>query len=340
MNILANHTLKQLVREPTRSNNVLDLVILNLASYYNKPVVSAHVGSSDHRSVYWVPNSNNLTAKKKVVKMRRFPVSALNAFGRWVSVHSWFAHTCAADSLSVDSLTSSFSDDLCNAINIYFPAKSVKLHPTDKPWMSAEIKSLILERQRAYHSGSNDRWRLLRNKVRIAICKRKKEFFARKVMSLKTSDPRSWWSLVSKLAGKSFTDSELCYPDGHGNIISGKTLATRLNSYFISVTSDIQPLDTAALPAFLPSPDQPPTITTSAVCRKLLGLSAYKASGPDGIPARLLKKFAPELAEPVTVIFNRSVSSGVFPERWKDSHLTPVPKVKPVTGDGDLRPIA
>ena len=92
----------------------------------------------------------------------------------------------------------------------------------------------------------------------------------------------------------------------------------------------------------MPSPDQPPTTTTSAVCRKLLGLSAYKASGPDGIPARLLKKFAPELAEPVTVInrFNRSVSSGVFPERWKDSHLTPVPKVKPVTGDGDLRPIA
>ena len=108
----------------------------------------------------------------------------------------------------------------------------------------------------------------------------------------------------------------------------------------ISVTSDIQPLETTALPDFLPPPDQPPTITTSAVCRKLLGLSAYKATGPDGIPPHLLKKFAPELAEPVTVIFNRSVSSGVFPERWKDSHLTPVPKVKPVTGDGDLRPIA
>ena len=205
-NILTNHTLKQLVREPTRGNNVLDLVISNLACYYNKPVVSAHLGSSDHCSVHWVPNPNygssKLTAKKKVVKMRRFRESALNAFGRWVSAHSWFAHTCAVDYLPVDSLTTSFSDDLSNAINIYFPAKSVKIHPTDKPWMSAEIKSLILERQRACHSGSNERWRLLRNKVRMAICKRKKEFFARKVKSLKNSDPRSWWSLVSKLAGK------------------------------------------------------------------------------------------------------------------------------------------
>ena len=206
-NILTNHTLKQLVREPTRGNSVLDLVISNLASYYNKPVVSAHLGSSDHCSVHWVPNSNygssKLTAKKKVVKTRRFPESALNAFGRWVSAHSWFAHTCAVDYLLVDDLTTSFSDDLCKAINIYFPAKSVKIHPTDKPWMSAEIKLLILERQRAFHSGSNEKWRLLRNKVRMAICKRKKEFFACMVKSLKTSDPRSWWSLVSKLAGKS-----------------------------------------------------------------------------------------------------------------------------------------
>ena len=148
-NILTNHTLKQLVREPTRSNSVVDLVISHLASYYNKPVVRAHLGSSDHCSVHWVPNPNygcsKLTAKKKVVKLRRFPESALNAFGRWVSTHSWFAHTCAVDYLPVDSLTTSFSDDLWNAINIYFPAKSVKIHPTDKPWMSAEIKVIPLK---------------------------------------------------------------------------------------------------------------------------------------------------------------------------------------------------
>ena len=255
-------------------------------------------------------------------------------------MHSWFAPIRTDDSITVDSLLTSFNEDLRTAFDIYFPDKNVKLHPTDKPWMSAEIKSLILERQRAYHSGSNQRWRHLRNKVQVVICKRKKEFYSRKVQSLKTTDPRSWWSLVNKLAGKPTSCSELSYPDEHGNIISGIALASRLNRYFISVTSDIQPLDLSALPAFLPSPDQPPVITTSAVRSKLLGLSAYKAPGPDGVPARILKEFAPELAEPVATIFNRSVSSGVFPTQWKDSCLTPIPKVKPVTGDGDLRPIA
>ena len=58
----------------------------------------------------------------------------------------------------------------------------------------------------------------------MAISKRKKEFFARKVKSLKTSDPRSWWSLVNKLAGKSSTDSELSYPDEHGNLTNCLTV--------------------------------------------------------------------------------------------------------------------
>ena len=60
--------------------------------------------------------------------------------------------------------------------------------------------------------------------MRMAMCKRKKEFFARKVKSLKTSDPRSWWSLVNKLAGKSSTDSELSYPDEHGNLTNCLTV--------------------------------------------------------------------------------------------------------------------
>ena len=132
--------------------------------------------------------------------MRRFPQSALNAFGRWVSAHSWFEHAHPCDSSLHDYLISSFSGDLSNAINIYFPTKSVRLHPTDKPRMSAEIKSLILERQRAYHSGPTEKWRHLRNKVREVICKRKKAFYPRKVQNVKGTDPRNWWGLENNCA--------------------------------------------------------------------------------------------------------------------------------------------
>ena len=76
------------------------------------------------------------------------------------------------------------------------------------------------------------------------------------------------------------------------------------------------------------------------VCNKLLCLSPFKAIGPDGVPNRIWKEFAQELAIPVTDIFNASFSSGSFPMLWKDSYISPIAKVTPVTGDGDLRPIA
>lgn len=34
------------------------------------------------------------------------------------------------------------------------------------------------------------------------------------------------------------------------------------------------------------------------------------------------------------------MSSGIFPTQWKDSLIAPLPKVMPIIGDGNLRPIA
>lgn len=114
----------------------------------------------------------------------------------------------------------------------------------------------------------------------------------------------------------------------------------RLNKFYISVTSDISPLDACMLPAFLPAQEELPVIRPSEVCKNLLNISPFKAIGPDEVPNRIWKKFAPELATPVTDIFNASFSSGSFPTLWKDSYISPIAKVTPVTGDGDLRPIA
>ena len=149
-----------------------------------------------------------------------------------------------------------------------------------------------------------------------------------------------WWSMVNTIAGKSTNTTVISFADKPGNAITDTILAAQLNDYFISVMSDVAHLDTSALPAFLPALEQPPTIHPVQVCKKFLGLSPFKSPGADGIPNRILKEFAHELAEPVARIFNCSMFSGCFPTIWKDSLISPTPKVTPVTGDGDLRPIA
>ena len=66
-------------------------------------------------------------------------------------------------------------------------------------------------------------------------------------------------------------------------------------------------------------------------------IKVSKAAGPDGVLNRVLREFSDELAKPVTELFNRSFEAGLFPESWKQSFISPIPKT---CNANDLRPIS
>ena len=58
------------------------------------------------------------------------------------------------------------------------------------------------------------------------------------------------------------------------------------------------------------------------------------------IPKKFIELLAPELAEPVTIIYNKISSSFQYPRQWvKESQFT-IPKVFPPSSEDDLRPIS
>ena len=103
---------------------------------------------------------------------------------------------------------------------------------------------------------------------------------------------------------------------------------------------DIQPLDMATLPTYLPAFDEVPYIEPCEVCEKMVAINPFKKCGPDSIPGRILKEFAHLFVEPVAIIFNSCLSAGVFPKIWKDSHIVPIPKIKQPTEEEHSRPIS
>ena len=70
----------------------------------------------------------------------------------------------------------------------------------------------------------------------------------------------------------------------------------------------------------------PPTVTEYCVLKKLTVLNPAKASGPDSVPAWLLKENADVLSPMVTDILNYQFSEARLPQSWKEADVSPFPR--------------
>ena len=82
------------------------------------------------------------------------------------------------------------------------------------------------------------------------------------------------------------------------------------------------------------------SISVDGVLNLLKTLDTKKASGPDQIPARILKLCAEEIAPILTVIFIQSLNSGFIPKDWLSANITPVFKKGDRGKPNNYRPIS
>ena len=62
---LSQQSLTQVVKDPTRVNSILDLLVTNLKTWYNERVVTAPIESSDHNTVLWYPKAATIPDQRK-----------------------------------------------------------------------------------------------------------------------------------------------------------------------------------------------------------------------------------------------------------------------------------
>ena len=98
--------------------------------------------------------------------------------------------------------------------------------------------------------------------------------------------------------------------------------------------------------ANIPQPEgQPyppiPDIDTSreGVLKLLKKINPNKASGPDMIPARILKDLAEELAPILTEIFRRTLADGEVPVDWRSANVTAIFKKSDRFKASNYRPV-
>ena len=82
------------------------------------------------------------------------------------------------------------------------------------------------------------------------------------------------------------------------------------------------------------------TVSEEGVSKLLQETNPRKASGPDMIPARLLKECADKLAPILVVIFNKSLQTGTVPDDWKNANVSAVFKKGQRYDPANYRPVS
>ena len=224
--ILRHFTLKQIVKQPTRGNAILDLIQTNMSNFCNTIQCYAHI--------------RTLQLKNQTRKIKQGNNAAKTAFGKWLTDFNW---TGLYHTFSCEQKLELFEDIINAGLDCFLPTKTVKLHEKDKPWVTPEFKKIIEARQKAFHDGKSSHYRRLCNQINRETKKLRSTFLEKKLAQLKLNpNPKKWWQSIRQLSG--YPRKKVLSTLVVGNqVVSGKTLAENVNDAFVSITKEIPPLN-------------------------------------------------------------------------------------------------
>ena len=233
----------------------------------------------------------------------------------------------------------------------YIPTRLIKGNKLKKPWIDKKVRSLIRRRQKLFQ-----RMRKTRNETDVRKYRECKRI-------LQKSERQSYWSYVNNIIEVGDQDSAyqpkqkrfwsyikslrkdssgIAPLKDNGRLFNSPTdKANILNHQYHSVFTWEDPSSATPDPDGTPLPDMDNITVTEQGVKKLLQKSnPQKATGPDMIPAQILRECSEELAPILTIVFNRTLQTGCVPEDWKQANVSAVFKKGQRYDPANYRPVS
>ena len=213
------------------------------------------------------------------------------------------------------------------------------------PWFNARLKRMNRKLHKLYNkqrttASEHDKtvYKKYRTTYKKEIRHAESDYISSNMSDNFHQNTKKFWKIVKSKR----VDTNGIPPLKHGSGTSNdsKEKAEILNKYFESVYTQENTKNIPVLNSD-PTPDiDNITISEEGVHKLLLNLQPNKASGPDHVPARILKECANELAPILASFFTQTLNTGQLPSDWLMSHISPIFKKGNRSLPSNYRPIA
>jgi hypothetical protein len=155
INLCNTNNLHQLIKDPTRENNILDLLITDAPNYYMSTGVIPSLPNLDHDAIFGnLVFSYNKSGSciRRVWQYDRGDYTSLNNL---YSNTSW--HTDIHDGVELEGCVKHLTFKILEHASSCIPNRTVKICTKDKPWFNKNLKKLFRQRDRLHRKQKKTR---------------------------------------------------------------------------------------------------------------------------------------------------------------------------------------
>ena len=226
-------------------------------------------------------------------------------------------------------------DDLMHK---HFPLKTVKRKEDDLPWINAKAKKMIKKKAAIYRAeGKSRRWEEWLKKVEDYLEARRQGFL--QCQRDKFSGPNAVRNFFKNV--QSFKNGEKQKTFDVRNLRPGNTdaeTAAEAAAFFNRISSEFSPLEPDQIPATYHR--ELPLLSPAQVADMLVKSKKTSSMVSGDIFPKLINRCSNYLAWPLSAIYNKILTTYVWPLHWKREYVTIIPKKNLPKDFGDLRNIS
>jgi Reverse transcriptase (RNA-dependent DNA polymerase)/Endonuclease-reverse transcriptase len=338
--------LYQFVSEPTRVRkdqkpSTLDYIFMDEFNLIDQVEYNPPIGKSDHVVLEWdikLTSDDMISSKRKLDYWK----GDYHAVTEQLQKVDWCREF---NGKTVNEIWIIFKELLLKNVMENVPEKQDNRKKNGK-WLSKVTLKRMKERNtawkkyRQFKSGKNfEEYRSLRNEVTTKI--RNDEDHNRKLLLQGfKGNPKRFYGYMRGMQTVKENVASLSKEDGKLTE-SDQESADLLATYFETVFTRE---DTREMPEVeeknLNWQDTKMEFSKETVLRKLKKLQVDKSPGPDSIHPLVLKECSEAIAEPLSLIFQKSFEASVLPDEWKNANVVPIYKKGPKTDKANYRPVS